>query len=133
MQFSRTGQPGFLQESSYSSMHTKILWRNIHKIPLQTTSCHVCLRCLFLSWYDFRILVKSRRGGAFLCLLTFDRINFFQLKAKYPVFHSLDLEGTILNLIQPKINRKHQNFHCFLKFSIFYSLYSSDLSSENIV
>ena len=65
----------------------------------------------FLLWYHFKILVKSRGGGTtFLCLASSVNIwlkyFFFQLKAKYPVFHFLDLDGTILNLIQPKINKK---------------------------
>ena len=85
----------------------------------------------FLLWYDFKILVKSRGGYNFTivqfyvshCLLTFGRSNFFHLKAKYPVFHFLDLDGTISNLIQPKINKKRQNFYRFLKVSLFYPLY----------
>ena len=48
---------------------------------------------------------------------------FFQLKAKYPVFHFLDLDGTILNLIQLKINKNRRNFHRFLKFLLFNPLY----------
>ena len=81
----------------------------------------------FLLWYDLKILVKSMGEGTILflahCLLTFGRSNFFQLKAKYPVFHFLDLYGTIFNLILLKISKKYQNFHCFLKFSLFYPNY----------
>ena len=80
----------------------------------------------FLLWYDFKILVKSRGGGTFLCLASPVNIQhlsliFFQLKAKYPIVHFLD--GTILNLIYWKINKKCWNFHCFSKFSLFYPLY----------
>ena len=59
----------------------------------------------FLLWYDFKILVKSRGGGTFLSLASsvlFGRsifFFFFQFKAKYPVFHFLNLDRTILNLI----------------------------------
>ena len=57
------------------------------------------------------------------CMLMFNRSNFFQPKAKYPIFHFLDLDAIILNPIKTKTNRKRQNFHCFLKFSLFYPLY----------
>ena len=74
----------------------------------------------FLLWYNFKILVKSRDGGIFSCLASsanvWQKFFFFQLKAKYPVFHFLDLNGAISNLIQPKINKKRRNFHRFLKF-----------------
>ena len=41
-------------------------------------------------------------------------IIFFQLKAEYLVFHFLDLDRTILDLIQVKINKNRRNFHIFL-------------------
>ena len=58
----------------------------------------------FFLWYDFKVLVKLKGGGtflclAFLCLLNIQQSWFFKVKAKYPVFHFLDLDGTILNLI----------------------------------
>ena len=81
----------------------------------------------FLTWYFFRILVKPRRGGTFLCLASsvnvLQKYFCFHLKAKYPAFHFLDLDETILNLILPKINKKRQNFHRLLKFSLFHPLY----------
>ena len=81
----------------------------------------------FLTWYYFRILVKPRRGGTFLCLASsvnvLQKFFFFHLKAKYSGFHFLDLDETILNLILPKINKKRQNFHRLLKSSLFYPLY----------
>ena len=40
----------------------------------------------FLLWHDFKILVKSREGGTFLCLAS---------SAKCSVFHFLDLDKTI--------------------------------------
>ena len=67
------------------------------------------LSFLFL-WYDFQILVKSRGGGTFLSLASSVNVRnlfFFQLKTEYLVFHFLDLNGTILNLIQVKINKNH--------------------------
>ena len=52
--------------------------------------------------YDFQILVKSRGGGIFLSLASSVKVwqeyFFFQLKAKYLVFHFFDLDGTIFNL-----------------------------------
>ena len=81
----------------------------------------------FLLWYDFKILVKSRGGGTFLSLASsvnvWQKQFFFQLKAEYLAFHFLDLSETILNLMQVKINKNRQNFHRFLKFSLFYPLY----------
>ena len=81
----------------------------------------------FLLWYDFKIQVKSRGGGTFLCLASSvnvrQKYRFFKLKAKCPVFHFLDLSGAILNLIQPKINKEHQNFCCSLKLFLFQPLY----------
>ena len=78
----------------------------------------------FLLWYDFKIQVKSRGGGLALSVnVLAEVIFFFKLKAKCPVFHFLDLFRTILNLIQPKINKKRQNFCCFLKLFLFYPLY----------
>ena len=81
----------------------------------------------FLTWYFFRILVKPRRGSTFLCLASsvnvLQKYFCFHLKAKYPAFHFLDLDETILNLILPKINKKRQNFHRLLKFSLFHPLY----------
>ena len=56
----------------------------------------------FLLWYDFKILVKSRRGGTFLSVALSVNVcqkYFFQLKAKYLVFNFLGLDVTILNLI----------------------------------
>ena len=53
-------------------------------------------------WYDFKILVKSKGRGTSLCLsssVNWHKYFFFQLKAKYPIFHFLGLDGTILNLI----------------------------------
>ena len=41
----------------------------------------------------------------------------------HPVFHFLDLDGTIFNLIQPKINKNRRDFHRFLKFLLFFLLY----------
>ena len=42
-----------------------------------------------------------------------------------------------MNLISPKINKTRQNFHCFLKFSLFYPLYDFQIlvqiSINNIV
>ena len=89
----------------------------------------------FLSWYDLNhsfhgmtSKFQSNQGEGVHSYvqhrqLMFGRSNFFfQLKAKHPVFHFLDLDGTILNLIQPKINKKLQNFYPFLKFSRFYPL-----------
>ena len=73
----------------------------------------------FLLWYDFKILVKSRGGATFLSLALPLKKFFFQLKANY----FLDLDGTILNLVQPKINKDRRNFHRFLKFLIFHLLY----------
>ena len=81
----------------------------------------------FLTWYFFRILVKPRRGSTFLCLASsvkvLQKYFCFHLKAKYPAFHFLDLDETILNLILPKINKKRRHFHRLLKFSLFYPLY----------
>ena len=57
----------------------------------------------FLLLYDFMILLKSRGGGTFLCLVLSVNIRqkkfFLKLKTEYPVFCFLDLDGTILNLI----------------------------------
>ena len=81
----------------------------------------------FLLWYDFKIQIKSRGGGTFLCLALSVNVRqqsfFFKLKAKCPIFNFLDLFGTILNLIQWKINKKRQNFCCFLKLFLFCPLY----------
>ena len=48
------------------------------------------------------ILLKSRGGGTFLCLVLSVNIRqkkfFLKLKTEYPVCF-LDLDGTILNLI----------------------------------
>ena len=64
-------------------------------------------------------------------------LDFFQLKAKYPVLHVLDLDGRILNVILPKNFKKHQNFHHFLKLSLFSPCMilnlGSDLSVDDIV
>ena len=74
----------------------------------------------FLLWYYFNILFKSSGAGyMFKSSIVCKRLTevvFFQLKAKYPVFHFLDLDETILILIQPKINKIRRNFHCFFKF-----------------
>ena len=43
-------------------------------------------------------------------------VTFFHLKAQYPVFHFLGLDGTISSMIQPKINKKTSKFSLFLKF-----------------
>ena len=51
------------------------------------------------------------------------KVFFSKLKAKCPVFHFFDLSRTILDLIQPKINKKRQNFCCYLKLFLFYPLY----------
>ena len=78
----------------------------------------------FLLWHDFKVLVKSRGGGTFLCLassVNFQK-NFFWLKAKCPVFYFLDLDGEILNLIYLKIRRNGQNF----VFESFFFLNSMD-------
>ena len=80
----------------------------------------------FLLWYDRRFQSSQWERVQFYfqhCLLTFGRSNFFQLKAKYPIFHFLDLYGTIFNLILLKISKKYRNFHRFLKFSLFYPNY----------
>ena len=79
-----------------------------HSIGCSYFSRNFLLSFLLL-WYEFKILVKSRGGGTFLCLSLSVNVwqkQFFYLKAKYPVFHFLDLDGTILNLILPKINKK---------------------------
>ena len=74
----------------------------------------------FLLWYDFKI----QGGSKFLCLSSSvnNRIVcqqfFFNWKLNI-VFHVLDLDKTILNLIKPKITKKHQNFHHFFKFPYF--------------
>ena len=55
--------------------------------------------------------------------MTLAEVVIFHLKTKYLTFHFLDLDGTILNVILPKINEKRQNFHRFLKSALFYPLY----------
>ena len=95
----------------------------------------------FLLWYDFKILVKSRGGGTFLYLASSVNIQqkqfFFQLKAKYPIFHFLDLDRTILNLIKSKINKKMSKFPLFFKVFLIlppvrHSNFGSCLSIDNI-
>ena len=78
----------------------------------------------FLLWYGFKILVKSREGGyifkssiACKCLAEF---FFFFFIWKLNI---LSFDGTILNLIQLKINKNCWNFHQFLKFLLFHPLY----------
>ena len=101
---------------------------------VQFISCGIGCSCFsgnfllsFLLWYDFKILIKSRGGGTFLCLVSSVNVQqkeLFYLKAKYLVFHFLDLDGTILNLIWPKkFNKNRLNFHCFIQFSLFYALH----------
>ena len=50
----------------------------------------------------FQCLVFTSLSYAFLSLASSVNVwqkKFFQLKAKYPIFHFLDLDGKILNLI----------------------------------
>ena len=74
------------------------------------------------SFYGMAVRFQSKQGEGVsfyiqLCLLAFGRSNvFLQLKTKYSVFHFLHLGGTILNLIQPKINKKR----FVLKFLLFF-------------
>ena len=77
----------------------------------------------FLTWYFFRILVKPKRWGTFLCLTSSVNVQqkyfCFHLKAKYPAFHFLDLDEANCR----KLTKKRRNFHRLLKFSLFYPLY----------
>ena len=93
---------------------------------------------LFMAWLQDSSQIKGM-GYIFMSSIVCwcsAEVIFFQLKAEYLVFHFLDLDGTILNLIKPKI-KKCWNFHRFIKFSLFYPLYclnlDSDLSVNNIV
>ena len=80
---------------------------------------------LFMVWLQDSSQIKGR-GYIFMSSIVCwcsAEVIFFQLKAEYLVFHFLDLDGTILNLFKLKINKKCQNFHRFIKFSLFYPLY----------
>ena len=48
--------------------------------------------------------------SSIVCLLSVE-VVFLKLKGKFPVFHFLDLDCRILNLIYLKISRKCQNVH----------------------
>ena len=65
----------------------------------------------YQSFYSMTSRFQSNQGEGvhfhvYHHLLTFSRSNFFQLKARYLVFNFLDLDGTILNLIKSKMNKK---------------------------
>ena len=94
----------------------------------------------FLLWYDFKILVKSRGGGTFLCLASSVNVRpnyfFFHLRAKYPVFIFL------IWMEQFWFSRKlTKNIKIFIVFKSFpyctpcvwLSNLGSDLSIDNIV
>ena len=64
----------------------------------------------------FKTLVKSRQRSTFSCLNVVCQQSaevFFLLKVKCPVFHFMDLDCRVLNLIYLKIRRKGKNLHCF--------------------
>ena len=67
----------------------------------------------FLLWHDLKIEVKSRgtREYIFMSTVTYQQIAevFFSVKSKCPIFHCLELDGRVLNLIYRTIRRKGQN------------------------
>ena len=77
----------------------------------------------FLSWHDFKILVKSRGVHTFLCLALSVNVqlkHFLKLKAKCPVFYFLDLNVGILNLVYISENwKKRPKFALLLKVFLF--------------
>ena len=95
----------------------------------------------FLLWYDFKIQVKSRRGGTFLCLALSVNVrqkHFFKLKAKYPSLIFLIWMEQCWIWFGQILTKKHRTFYRFLKFFKFYlcvwlSNLGSDLLIDNIV
>ena len=94
-----------------------------------------------LLWHDFKIQVKSRRGGTFLCLplsVNIRQKHFFKLKAKYPSLILLIWMEQFWIWFGKILTKKHRNFYRFLKFFIFYLCVwlpnlGSDLLIDNIV
>ena len=58
---------------------------------------------LFMVWFQGSSRIKGRGyifvPSIFMSVKHSARVDFFKVKAKYPVFHFHDLDGTILNLI----------------------------------
>ena len=81
----------------------------------------------FLLRYDFKILVKSRAGCTFWCLASSVNIPqkcfFFKWKLNISPFIFLILTEQCWVWFSQKLTKKCRNFHCFLKFFLFCSLY----------